>query len=139
MPAVPITVRQLEAVVRISESLARMQLQISVQQAHVAQALDLFKASTMDAVRSGATDTMVRDAVTDCPAALAGACPSSSCEISARMGQASHAIAWPPWRLTVDRGAMSGAHRVLTCNQKRGGGANLLCSGLLFCADKELL
>ena len=78
MPAVPITVRQLEAVVRISESLARMQLQTSVQQAHVAQALDLFKASTMDAVRSGATDTMVTDAVvTFCPAALAGICLQS--------------------------------------------------------------
>ena len=75
MPAVPITVRQLEAVVRISESLARMQLQISVQQAHVAQALDLFKASTMDAVRSGATDTMVSGAVAASPTGLAGICP----------------------------------------------------------------
>ena len=123
MPAVPITVRQLEAVVRISESLARMQLQISVQQAHVAQALDLFKASTMDAVRSGATDTMVRHAVTFCPAAPAGSCPSSSSEISARMDQVLHAVAWPPWRLTVDRDLTSGAHRVLTGDQKRGGGA----------------
>ena len=77
MPAVPITVRQLEAVVRISESLARMQLQISVQQAHVAQALDLFKASTMDAVRSGATDTMVSGGMTLCPAARAGICLGS--------------------------------------------------------------
>lgn len=59
MPAVPITVRQLEAVVRISEALARMQLQVNVTQSHVAAALDLFKASTMDAVRSGATDNLV--------------------------------------------------------------------------------
>ena len=59
MPAVPITVRQLEAIVRISESLARMQLQVDVTEAHVQQAMDLFKTSTMDAVRAGATEGMV--------------------------------------------------------------------------------
>ncbi|KAL3154113.1 hypothetical protein ABBQ32_013645 [Trebouxia sp. C0010 RCD-2024] len=59
LPAVPITVRQLEAVVRISESLARMQLQVDVTENHVQQAMDLFKTSTMDAVRSGATEGMV--------------------------------------------------------------------------------
>ena len=55
MPAVPITVRQLEAIVRISESLARMQLQPVATEAHVREAIDLFKISTMDAVKSGAT------------------------------------------------------------------------------------
>lgn len=59
MPAVPITVRQLEAIVRLSESLARMQLQVDVTEAHVRQAMDLFKTSTMDAVRAGATEGMV--------------------------------------------------------------------------------
>ena len=59
MPAVPITVRQLEAIVRISESLARMQLQVDVTESHVQQAMDLFKSSTMDAVRSGATEGLV--------------------------------------------------------------------------------
>ena len=59
MPAVPITVRQLEAIVRISESLARMQLQVDVTEAHVQQAMDLFKTSTMDAVRAGATEGLV--------------------------------------------------------------------------------
>ena len=54
MPAVPITVRQLEAIVRISESLARMQLQVNVTQAHMVQAIDLFYASTIDAVTAGA-------------------------------------------------------------------------------------
>ncbi len=54
MPAVPITVRQLEAIVRISESLARMQLQPVATEAHVREAIDLFKTSTMDAVKSGA-------------------------------------------------------------------------------------
>ena len=59
MPAVPITVRQLEAVVRISESLARMQLQVDVTENHVQQAMDLFRTSTMDAVRAGATEGLV--------------------------------------------------------------------------------
>ena len=54
MPAVPITVRQLEAIVRISEALARMQLQPVATEAHVREAIDLFKTSTMDAVKSGA-------------------------------------------------------------------------------------
>lgn len=63
MPAVPITVRQLEAIVRISESLARMQLQVDVTEAHVQQAMDLFKTSTMDAVRAGATEGLVSTSV----------------------------------------------------------------------------
>lgn len=58
MPAVPITVRQLEAIVRISESLARMQLQPTATEAHVREAIDLFKTSTMDAVKSGAPRTL---------------------------------------------------------------------------------
>ena len=60
MPAVPITVRQLEAVVRISEALARMQLLVQATEAHVRFAIDLFKTSTMDAVRSGVIDITVR-------------------------------------------------------------------------------
>ncbi len=56
----PITVRQLEAIVRIAESLARMQLQPEATQAHVSEAVDLFTVSTMDAVRSGIMDGLVR-------------------------------------------------------------------------------
>lgn len=59
MPAIPITVRQLEAVIRISESLAKMALQTIATEAHVRQALELFRASTMDAVRSGMMDMVV--------------------------------------------------------------------------------
>jgi DNA replication licensing factor MCM5 len=59
IPAVPVTVRQLEAMVRISESLAKMGLQASATEAHVRQALDLFRTSTMDAVRSGLMDVAV--------------------------------------------------------------------------------
>lgn len=50
---VPITLRQLEALVRLSESLAKMQLRNDVSEEHVKEAVRLFKASTMDAVRSG--------------------------------------------------------------------------------------
>jgi len=59
IPAVPVTVRQLEAMVRIAESLAKMTLQTTATEAHVRQALELFRASTMDAVRSGLMDVAV--------------------------------------------------------------------------------
>jgi MCM AAA-lid domain len=54
-PPVPMTVRQLEAMVRISESLARMQLSTSASEEHAQQAIDLFSASTIDAMKSGIT------------------------------------------------------------------------------------
>jgi DNA replication licensing factor MCM5 len=44
--SIPITVRQLEAIVRISEALAKMSLSVSVTAAHVAEAIRLFKVST---------------------------------------------------------------------------------------------
>ena len=48
-PAVPITVRQLEALIRISESLSKMRLEDEVQSEDIAEALRLFKVSTMAA------------------------------------------------------------------------------------------
>ncbi|XP_063977768.1 DNA replication licensing factor Mcm5 [Diachasmimorpha longicaudata] len=51
--SIPITVRQLEAVIRISESLAKMQLQPFATQVHVDEALRLFQVSTLDAAMSG--------------------------------------------------------------------------------------
>lgn len=51
--AIPLTVRQLEAVVRMSESLAKMELQHFVTDKHVDEALRLFKVSTMEAAASG--------------------------------------------------------------------------------------
>lgn len=51
--------RQLEAVVRIAESFARMQLQPVATEAHVRRALDLFTVSTMDAVKSGVMEAVV--------------------------------------------------------------------------------
>ena len=50
---IPITVRQLEALVRLSESLAKMRLQEEVQPEDVAEALRLFKVSTMNANAKG--------------------------------------------------------------------------------------
>lgn len=53
---IPITVRQLEAIIRISESLAKMQLQPFATEVHVNEALRLFQVSTLDAASSGTLD-----------------------------------------------------------------------------------
>ncbi|KAJ2702731.1 minichromosome maintenance protein 5 [Coemansia sp. IMI 209128] len=50
---IPITVRQLEAVVRITESLAKMTLSPVATVEHVDEAIRMFRMSTMDAVQSG--------------------------------------------------------------------------------------
>jgi DNA replication licensing factor MCM5 len=49
--AIPMTVRQLEAIVRITESLAKMTLSPVATEAHVDEAIRLFTSSTMDAIR----------------------------------------------------------------------------------------
>lgn len=51
--SIPITVRQLEAIIRISESLAKLQLQPFATEVHVNEALRLFQVSTLDAAMSG--------------------------------------------------------------------------------------
>lgn len=51
--SIPITVRQLEAVVRIAESLAKMKLQPIAGEEEVDEALRLFQVSTLDAAMSG--------------------------------------------------------------------------------------
>ncbi|KAL7543076.1 hypothetical protein ACHAXR_012393 [Thalassiosira sp. AJA248-18] len=53
--AIPITVRQLEALVRVSESLAKMRLDSRVQSEDIAEALRLFKVSTMTANSADST------------------------------------------------------------------------------------
>ncbi|KAL1761022.1 MCM2/3/5 family-domain-containing protein [Schizophyllum commune] len=58
--SIPITVRQLEAIIRISESLAKMTLSPVVKNHHVEEAIRLFKFSTMDAVTAGSADGMSR-------------------------------------------------------------------------------
>lgn len=51
---VPITVRQLEAIVRISEALAKMTLDNVVTERHVTEAIRLFKVATLDSANAGA-------------------------------------------------------------------------------------
>lgn len=53
--SIPITVRQLEAIIRITEALAKLSLQPIATEEHVDEAIRLFLASTMDAVGQGAT------------------------------------------------------------------------------------
>lgn len=68
--AIPITVRQLEAIVRISESLAKMELAEVATETHVAEALRLFQVSTLSAATSeygegvgtDAFNTMIKNA-----------------------------------------------------------------------------
>ncbi|KAM7267049.1 hypothetical protein ACFE04_009215 [Oxalis oulophora] len=50
---IPITVRQLEAIVRLSESLAKMKLSHVATERDVEEAVRLFNVSTIDAARSG--------------------------------------------------------------------------------------
>jgi DNA replication licensing factor MCM5 len=50
---IPLTVRQLEAIVRLSEAFARMELSETVTPEHVARAEALFKESTLQAAKSG--------------------------------------------------------------------------------------
>lgn len=52
-PSVPISVRQLEAIIRIAEALAKMRLSPEATVEDVNEALRLFKVSTLSAARSG--------------------------------------------------------------------------------------
>lgn len=51
--SIPITVRQLEAIIRITESLAKLTLSPVATEEHVDEAIRLFLCSTMDAVNQG--------------------------------------------------------------------------------------
>lgn len=53
--SIPITIRQLEAIIRISEALAKLTLSPVVSEGNVDEAIRLFMASTMDAVSQGTT------------------------------------------------------------------------------------
>ena len=56
---------QLEAIIRISESLAKMVLSTTVQPHHVEESIRLFKFSTMDAVTAGSVDGLSRGELHD--------------------------------------------------------------------------
>ena len=51
--SIPITIRQLEAIIRISEALAKMTLSPQATEEHVDEALRLFRVSTLQAVLAG--------------------------------------------------------------------------------------
>ncbi|OAY46944.1 DNA replication licensing factor MCM5 [Manihot esculenta] len=51
--AVPITVRQLEAIIRLSEAIAKIKLSHVATEADVVEAVNLFKVSTIEAAQSG--------------------------------------------------------------------------------------
>lgn len=53
--SIPITIRQLEAITRITESLAKLTLSPVATEAHVDEAMRLFLCSTMDAVNQGSS------------------------------------------------------------------------------------
>lgn len=51
--SIPITVRQLEALIRLTESFARMELCDECKESHVIDAIRLFKSSTLEAAKTG--------------------------------------------------------------------------------------
>lgn len=57
--SIPITVRQLEAIIRITESLAKLTLSPVANEEHVEEAIRLFTASTMNAVDQGMNNGLV--------------------------------------------------------------------------------
>ena len=59
--AIPITVRQLEAIIRIAEALAKMSLSPFALASHVDEALRLFRVSTLDAAMSGSLSGELRE------------------------------------------------------------------------------
>ena len=58
---IPITVRQLEAIIRISEAIAKMHLDPVVSVRHVEEAHRIFKISTLNAAASGMTNNSAQN------------------------------------------------------------------------------
>lgn len=62
---IPITVRQLEAIIRLSESIAKMHLQPIVLPQHVEEAHRLFRISTLNAAASGMSNASAKQVPAD--------------------------------------------------------------------------
>lgn len=60
---IPITVRQLEAIIRLSEAIAKIHLQTVVKAQHVEEAHRLFKVSTLHAASSGMNSSNIETPV----------------------------------------------------------------------------
>ncbi len=56
---IPITVRQLEAVVRLSEALAKITLSPHATEEHVAEAIRLFHVATLNAASVGMSENLL--------------------------------------------------------------------------------
>ncbi|CAH9086694.1 unnamed protein product [Cuscuta epithymum] len=82
--AIPITVRQLEAIVRLSEALAKMRLSHVANENHVTEAIRLFNNSTMDAAKSG-----INQHINMTPE-MANEIKQAESQIKRRMGIGSH-------------------------------------------------
>ncbi|KAI3811280.1 hypothetical protein L1987_21001 [Smallanthus sonchifolius] len=82
--AVPITVRQLEAIVRLSESLAKMRLSNVANENDVDEAITLFNNSTMDAAKSGVNQHI------NLTPEMANEIKQAESQIKRRMGIGSH-------------------------------------------------
>jgi DNA replication licensing factor MCM5 len=61
-PIIQITARQLESLVRITESLARMRLDVLAGRSDAEEAIKLFKIATVDAIKSGVADQTLTEA-----------------------------------------------------------------------------
>jgi DNA replication licensing factor MCM5 len=61
-PVIQITPRQLESLVRITESLAKMRLEVHATAEDAEEAIRLFRASTVDAIASGVVETNMSEA-----------------------------------------------------------------------------
>ncbi|GJM87138.1 hypothetical protein PR202_ga03063 [Eleusine coracana subsp. coracana] len=82
--AIPITVRQLEAIIRLSESLAKMRLTSVATPEHVEEAFRLFNVSTVDAARSGINEHL------NLSPEIANEIKQAETQIKRRMGIGSH-------------------------------------------------
>ncbi|GJZ51929.1 DNA replication licensing factor MCM5, partial [Tanacetum coccineum] len=82
--AVPITVRQLEAIVRLSESLAKLRLSNVANENDVQEAVRLFNNSTMDAAKSGINQHI------NLTPEMANEIKQAESQIKRRMGIGSH-------------------------------------------------
>uniref|UniRef100_A0A0E0K6B9 DNA replication licensing factor MCM5 n=1 Tax=Oryza punctata TaxID=4537 RepID=A0A0E0K6B9_ORYPU len=82
--AIPITVRQLEAIIRLSESLAKMRLTSVATPEHVEEAFRLFNVSTVDAARSGINEHL------NLSPDIANEIKQAEAQIKRRMGIGSH-------------------------------------------------
>ncbi|KAI3902911.1 hypothetical protein MKW92_027171 [Papaver armeniacum] len=82
--AIPITVRQLEAIIRLSEALARMRLSHVATEENVREAIRLFNVSTMDAAKSGINQHI------NLTPEMASEIKKAETQIKRRMGIGSH-------------------------------------------------